>query len=110
MYAVGTFSNVADTFGPLVERLAQFRAQLLRVIIILLQAFSRLLRYRDLLGSSLLSHAPGAPDITRFQLVDMFTCVTDSDIKEGGFSAKSCQLGIDCGGVREVVRARGCPR
>ena len=33
VYAVGTFSNVPDTFGPLVERLAQFRAQLPRVII-----------------------------------------------------------------------------
>ena len=60
---------------------------------------------------------PGAPDMSRFRMVDMFTSITDPDVKEcilASFqkidhhlrvviSTVAFGMGVDCPNVRQVV-------
>lgn len=118
VYAVGKFTSVEDCLEPVISRLKDKRSSLPRMIIYCrtLQDCSDVyISFRDSLGTQF-TEPPGAPDITMFRLVEMFTSVTDSSIKEDiiRLFTTSSQLrvviatvafgmGVDCGDVREVI-------
>ncbi len=123
VYSVGTFSDVSDTFQPMVQRLKEQRTKMPRVIIYCRRfevCSDVYVLFRDHLGINF-TEPPDSPDTPGFRLVDMYTSVTDQYIKEEIIKLFTMEsklrivvatiafgMGIDCKDIREVVHV-GAP-
>ena len=119
MYAVESYESLDQAIGPFVARLQKERAKMSRTIIYC-RSYSDCadlyLYFRDNLGSHF-TEPPGAPDISKFRLVDMFTSITDPPVKESilaffqstdshlriVISTVAFGMGVDCSNVHQVV-------
>ena len=117
-YAIGCLSNIEDTFTPLIKRLATERTHMPRTLIYCRKfedCADIYILFRSALGKEF-TNPPGAPDLPQFRMVDMFTSITDKEVKEviiDKFTSASqlrivvatitFGLGIDCPDVRQVV-------
>ena len=117
-YSVSKFDTLDTSFEVLVTKLRHERANMPRVIIYrrsFEDCSNVYLLFRHCMDANF-TEPPNAPDINRFRLVDMFTSVTDSHIKEEiiqRFTTHSqlrivvatiaFGMGIDCPNVRQVI-------
>jgi len=120
MYAVAApYHSIETTFQPLLIRLKKERAAMSRVIIYCRKyedCANIYIFFRDALGEYFIEPIK-SPDLSKLCLVDMFTAVTDNDIKTQIISSfcdpvaplriviatVAFGLGIDCQNVREIV-------
>ena len=118
MYAVSSFTSVEETFRPILDRLCKERASYPKTIIYCrrYQECADLYMYfRQELGADF-TEPSGAPDMTRFRLIDMYMSCTEPSVKEEIIRAFTRQstlriviatisfgMGIDCPDVREVI-------
>ena len=119
MYTVESYESMEKSMGPFVERLQTEKTKMPRMIIYCrsyTDCSDVYLHFCNSLGSEF-TEPPGAPDISRFRLADMFTSITDKDVKENilaSFQNPDSQLrivistvafgmGVDCPNVRQVV-------
>ena len=118
MYAVSSFTSMQETFHPVLARLRRDRALFPRMIIYCRrfeECADLYMYFKKGLGADF-TEPSGAPDLTRFRLVDMYMSCTDPLVKEGiisAFTSKSSLrvviatiafgMGIDCPNVRQVI-------
>ena len=118
IYRVGKFNTVSDTFQVFADRLKQERNIFPKTII-----YGQPFRVCGDIYSFFKSHLQeiftvptAAPDLPEFQLVEMFTSVTDSDHKEKILQLFKTNsnlrvvvvtiafgMGVDCPDVRQIV-------
>lgn len=117
-YNVGTYTTVAETFKPLLNRLRTDRERTPRIIVYC-QSYNMCADIYIYLSQRLgyeFTEPIDAPNIPRFRLVDMYTSVTDSQHKELMISlftrpsqlrvviaTVAFGLGIDCPDVRQII-------
>ena len=122
MFAVTQYTSVQDTFQPVAERLLTDRSKCPRIIIhcwCIEECADLYLFFKGYLGLYF-SHPPGAPDVPKFRLVDMYTSCTDREVKEAiisAFTSDSCLrvvvatvafcMGVNCPDIRQVIHL-GC--
>ena len=123
MYAVSTFENVEDSFGPVVRRLKVEHALFPRMIIFT-RSFSMAgniyLYFMSELGEDA-TEPRDAPNLSAFRIVDMFTSVIEKDHKESiirlftrdshlrlVIATIAFGMGVDLPDVRQVISV-GCP-
>ncbi len=118
MYVVTHFSTVEETFLPIAKRLLQEKSQCPRMII-----YGRsygdcadlYILFRDYLGP-FFTDPPGAPDLPRFRMVDMYMSCTEPAVKNEImrlFTMESSLrvvvatvafgMGVNCTDVRQVI-------
>lgn len=119
MYTVSTpVSSVQETLKPVIDRLRKDHTAMSRMIIYgcLYDVCADIyLFFKSQLGEQF-TEPIDAPDITGYQLVDMFTSVTDPMHKDHilrTFAKESClriviatiafALGLDCPNIRQIV-------
>ena len=118
MYAIGSFSTISNTFRPIVTAIRRQRLDLPRIIIycrIIEQCSSLYLFFKEQLDREF-TEPPGAPDLPKYRLIDMFTSCTEPAVKEdiiAGFTKESnlrlviatiaFGMGVDCPNVRQVI-------
>lgn len=118
MYSVSEFTDIGDIFEPFAMKLSQMRVNMPRVIIYCYRfedCSDVYIFFKEYLAKNF-TEPPGAPDLPRFRLMDMFTSVTDRPIKDDIIElfTRESQLrvvvatiafgmGIDCPDVRQVV-------
>ena len=118
MYAVVPFSTLEQTFLSVAERLQKERAKCPRLIVYCRtfgDCADLYLYFKSYLGRGF-TEPPGAPDLPRFRLVDMFMSCTEEIVKESIvrlFTSDSCLrvviatvafgMGIDCHDIRQVI-------
>ena len=118
MYAVGTFTSISETFAPMLERLRTDRLHFPQTIVYCRRykhCSNLYLHFRRQLGTEF-TEPPGAPDLSRFRLVDMYMSCTEQSVKEQiirGFTQKgslrllfaTVAFGVEihCPTVREVI-------
>ncbi len=123
MFAVSQYTSVQDAFQPVAERIRTDRSKCPRIIIYcrrIEECADLYLYFKGYLGLYF-SDPPGAPDVPKFRLVDMYTSCTDKEVKEAiisAFTSDSCLrvviatvafgMGVDCPDVRQVIHL-GCP-
>ena len=118
MYAVVPFSTIEETFSSVAERLQKERSKCPRLIMYC-RSFGNCadlyLYFKGYLGIGF-TEPPGAPDLTRFRLVDMYMSCTEQAVKESivhQFTTESSLrvviatvafgMGIDCPDIRQVI-------
>ena len=118
MYAVGMFTTISETFSPMLERLRADRLDFPQTIVYCRRyehCSNLYLYFKRQLGMDF-TEPPGAPDLPRFRVVDMYMSCTEQIVKEEiikGFTHKGSVrilfatvafgMGIDCSTVREVI-------
>ena len=118
MYAVSSFESIPATFHPLLVQLNRERASFPRMIIYCRrfeECADLYMYFREALGPNF-TVPSGAPDLTKFRLVDMYISCTDLNVKESIIAAFTKQstlriviatiafgMGIDCPDVRQVI-------
>ena len=120
MYALAApCHSIATTFRPILMRLKKERVKMPRIIIYCRkyeECADLYIYFRDELGETF-TEPVKSPDLSKFRLVDMFTAITDREVKEQiiqSFSNPEAPLrvvcatvafgmGIDCPDVREVI-------
>ena len=117
-YSVQSMNSIEETFTCLVDKLATERALMPRTLIYC-RTFEECsdiyLLFRRILGENF-TDPLNAPDLPQFRLMDMFTSVTDEDIKETIISKFTREsnlrivvatmafgMGLDCPDVRQVI-------
>ena len=89
MYSVGKFEAIPSTFKAVVERLKAERTKMPRMIVYG-KSFGMCadvyLYFKAELGDNI-TEPRGAPNLSRFRLVDVFTSVTDQHQKDGIINA-----------------------
>ena len=117
-YAIGSLNTTLDTFGPVVTEIRRQRQRLPRIIIYcrrIDECANLYLFFKEQLGVHF-TMPPGAPDLPKFRLLDMFTSCTESAVKDeivGAFTKESnlriviatiaFGMGVDCPDVRQVI-------
>lgn len=118
VYAVTEKTSISHAFIPLAKRLAEKRTDMGRTLIFCRKYDEVTATYHFFkrnLGAQF-TEPPGAPDLARFRLVDMFTHCTHESVKSTimtQFTTKSplriviatvaFGMGIDCADVRKVI-------
>lgn len=118
MYAISSFTSTIGTFSPIVKELVKERHKLPCIIINcrrIEDCANLYLFFKEQLGVNF-TEPPGAPDLPKFRLVDMFTTCTESAVKEEiiqTFTKDSnlqiviatiaFSMGVDCPDVCQVV-------
>lgn len=118
MYTVGTFSTIEETFLPIVKKVERERARCPRMIIYCRNyqdCADLYIFFKGCLGVNF-TEPPGAPDLPRFRLVDMYMSCTDPVVKEDIVSLFTREstlrivvatvafgMGLDCPNVRQVI-------
>ena len=116
MFAVQAYQSMDESIGPFVRKLQTDRVTMPRVIVYC-RSYSDCsdvyLYFRKKLGPSF-TEPPGAPDVLRFRLVDMFTDQVVKDTILASFqkvvspvcvvvATVAFGMGVDCQNVRQVV-------
>ena len=123
MFAVTRYTSVQDAFQPGAERLHMDQSKCPRIIIYcqrIEECADLYLFFKGYLGLHF-SDPPGAPDLQKSWLVDMYTRCTDREVKEGivsYFTRDSCLhvivatvgfgMGVDCPNICQAIHL-GCP-
>ena len=119
IYAVEPCESLEQSFGPFVERLRSERTNMPRIIVYCrsyTDCADLYIYFRQNLGT-MFTEPPGAPDILRYRMVDIFTSITDPNVKECilslfqkvdhhlrvVISTVAFGMGVDCPNVRQVV-------
>ncbi len=119
MYSVTSHTSLKNTFEPLSKKLKEEGTNMSRMIIYCRSIVDCADIYEFLkseLGDSFLV-PPDAPDQSKFRLVDMYTSITDEEVKSQivvSFSDERAPLrlvcatsaygmGVDCPNVREII-------
>ncbi len=118
MYAIGAFTTIPETFLPVVDRLRNDRSNFPRTIVYCRRyedCANLYLFFKDQLGAEF-TEPPGAPDLPKFRLLDMYMSCTEQVVKEEivkSFTHETSLrivvatvafgMGVDCPGVREVI-------
>lgn len=118
VYTVSQFTSIEETFQPLLHCLKEKRVDMQRIIIYCRRYddCSKLYMYFKYGLQSSFTEPRGAPDLSRFRLVEMFSSCTDEEVKcqiIKSFSSQSplrcvCAtvafgMGLDCPDVKQVV-------
>ena len=118
MYSMSTFISIRETFGPILEAIRRLRVFMPRIIIYCRryeECSNLYIFFKNGLAEKFLEPSD-APDKSEFRLVEMFTRITDEEVKEQiikSFGSNShlrivCAtvafgMGIDCSDVRQVI-------
>lgn len=123
-YEVNKFSSISDNFSALLSKLQKERTTFPKTIIYcrkIVECADLYLFFKMGMKSEF-TEPIGAPDLSQFRLVEMFTSCTDSEVKNqiiASFTQTECNLrvvcatiafgmGINCPNVRQVIHV-GAP-
>ena len=118
-YSIRTVSNVEETFAPLVEEVRRKRTTMDKIIVFC-RTYDECSHIYMFLRHRLQSEAVqpiGAPDLSRFRLVELFTACTHKKVKDTILEAFSNPqgtlrvviatiafgMGLDCPNVRRII-------
>ena len=112
MLCVASFVSIDVTFAPVLEKLLRNRVNFPRTIIYCRryeECADIYLHFRSHMGKEF-TEPKGAPDLSRFRLVEMFTSATDESVKEQiikSFTENSpliaFGMGINCDDVQQII-------
>ena len=83
-YCVSPKASIPSSFGPLADRLAAQRTSMDRIIIFCrtYDEVTEIYYFLKMKLRSQFTEPPGAPDLSRFRLVDMYTHCTNQTVKD----------------------------
>ena len=118
MYCVSEKSTILVSFGPVADRLSRQRTAMDRIIVFC-RHYEEVTEIYYFFKQNLGTHftePPGAPDLARFRLLDMYTHCTHQSVKDAileRFTSRSSLriviatiafgMGIDCPDVHQII-------